>query len=578
MKNNLLVLIVLLLSVGAGKAYAQSTAIVEYSQTAFCEDEKDGAGAVKVNVKLTLGGSGTYSYRYEFDAFGTGIPQESRDIDVIGNPGGETVVDIPLSFYTNGYFQLLYVKDNGTEIENIENTYQEITIDALPVPIIDDITKTCRKETSLTADPGGDYTSIDWYHTGVGTFLSKSGTEAIFDADVVGDYTITYEVTNGECVARYNKTIPVTDVAMPSATFKFVNDRICSNENGVLQVNGNPNNRYDLTLYYTDGTNDYSEVLASSNQNIELLPSGAGELTYTMQTLIDSEGCDAVINEALVLAVDRQPQPIIEFIDEVKCGSDTTLVVQSFDSGNSFEWSSLGSSDGSGINFDDINSTTTKVRVNEAVQWAYESYDLRFREYVTDNPTCKGESFVTVEFNKMPKNVSLGNDTTVYLDKELTFATTGLEGMPYSWNRQEDVSVDESSVPVMVTIENLSLGDNQVICTIENGVCPTVIAEKLIRVNEIYQTTGFSPNGDNTNETFMIGGAANVENNKLVVFDVTGKVVYEAKEFMRNAATLEGWDGYQNNGERKDGTYYYIFTGNGIEPIKNYLIIKGSTK
>jgi gliding motility-associated-like protein len=574
MKKNLLGIILLLLFVGVGNGYGQSTATVTYSQTNFCEDERNADGTYKVKVTLELTGSGNYNYKYEFDAFGTGIPQSSPDIPVTGDPNGVTTIDLPLSFKTSGYFKLIYVNDNGTPIEPIENTYQDIVIDVLPTPVIDKQYKTCRKEVTLTAAPGEKYNSTNWYHTGGGTFLSKTDTEASFDADAVGNYTFTYEVTNGACIASDEYTLTINDVAMPSATFQFVKDRICSDENGVLQVNSNPNNRYDLTLHYTDGTNQYSEAITSANQTIELAPSET--TTYSMLKLVDRQGCDAPLTDELVLSVDQKPNPLIVFIDKAKCGFDTTLTVQSINSNNLFEWS-LVSAVGSGINFNDINSATTKVRVQESKQWAYESYDLRFREYILDNPTCLGASFVTVEFNKMPTNVSLGNDTTVYLDKALEFESTGLVDMPLEWSLPVGVDVNDLNVP-KVTVDNLSRGDNKIMCTIQNGVCPAVVAEKLIRVNDIYQTTGFSPNGDNTNETFIIGGAKNVENNKLVVFDVTGKVVYEANNFMIDDDTVDGWDGYQNNGELKDGTYYYIFTGDGIDPIKNYLIIKGSAK
>ncbi|MCG8582166.1 MAG: gliding motility-associated C-terminal domain-containing protein, partial [Bacteroidales bacterium] len=86
-----------------------------------------------------------------------------------------------------------------------------------------------------------------------------------------------------------------------------------------------------------------------------------------------------------------------------------------------------------------------------------------------------------------------------------------------------------------------------------------------------------SPNGDMVNDFFIIGGADNVQNNKLTVFDISGEVVFETNNFCHpNSPTELGWNGQKKDGKTEDGTYYYIFEGDGIKPIKSYLIIKGS--
>ena len=63
-----------------------------------------------------------------------------------------------------------------------------------------------------------------------------------------------------------------------------------------------------------------------------------------------------------------------------------------------------------------------------------------------------------------------------------------------------------------------------------------------------------SPNGDGINDVFRIRNAEQVPNNKLVVFDSRGKLVYSKDNFNN-----KGWDGISLEGKvLTSGTYYYV--------------------
>ncbi len=69
---------------------------------------------------------------------------------------------------------------------------------------------------------------------------------------------------------------------------------------------------------------------------------------------------------------------------------------------------------------------------------------------------------------------------------------------------------------------------------------------------------GFSPNGDGTNDLFIIRGIANYPNNTFVIFNRWGNKVYEASPY------LNTWDGRSMFGlrvggnELPTGTYFYV--------------------
>lgn len=67
----------------------------------------------------------------------------------------------------------------------------------------------------------------------------------------------------------------------------------------------------------------------------------------------------------------------------------------------------------------------------------------------------------------------------------------------------------------------------------------------------------FTPNGDGVNDTFVIEGAENYSNTKLVVRDRTGKIIYQNSNYQND------WNGANCN----EGSYNYefFFNYNGIE-------------
>jgi gliding motility-associated-like protein len=80
--------------------------------------------------------------------------------------------------------------------------------------------------------------------------------------------------------------------------------------------------------------------------------------------------------------------------------------------------------------------------------------------------------------------------------------------------------------------------------------------------------TGFSPNGDNINETFTILGIEQHPVNQLLIFNRWGNLVYEAKSYQND------WNGTHNGEALPDGTYYYIFKYDEAQKLSGYLEIQ----
>jgi len=91
-----------------------------------------------------------------------------------------------------------------------------------------------------------------------------------------------------------------------------------------------------------------------------------------------------------------------------------------------------------------------------------------------------------------------------------------------------------------------------------------------ILCEEITVMNGFSPNGDNLNDTFTVLGLERYPNNEVIIFNRWGNQVY----YKQGYTNADGWDGTWDNQDLPDGTYFYLInTGEG-ESLSGYVQIQ----
>jgi gliding motility-associated-like protein len=104
--------------------------------------------------------------------------------------------------------------------------------------------------------------------------------------------------------------------------------------------------------------------------------------------------------------------------------------------------------------------------------------------------------------------------------------------------------------------------------------------------DEITVAAGFSPNGDNVNETLHIENIDSYPQNKLIIFNRWGNVVYEKNAYSSNSE----WngnadeDGAMGSTMVPEGTYFYVLeTGTSSvnpskpeEKLSGFIVIKYS--
>jgi gliding motility-associated-like protein len=183
--------------------------------------------------------------------------------------------------------------------------------------------------------------------------------------------------------------------------------------------------------------------------------------------------------------------------------------------------------------------------------------------------------------NSIPTTIiELGNDTSICPQNnvlEISGISNFGEG---SWSVVSGSADFSNAQSVVTTVSNLQTGVNTLVFT--TGISPCDASDTLqvslledsdILCGEIFIPEGFSPNGDLSNDVFVIYGVDG-KRIDIKVFNRWGNLVYESDSYQNN------WDGVCNTGgvlfgeNLPEGTYYYLVQIDGeAESRKGYLTL-----
>jgi gliding motility-associated-like protein len=146
-------------------------------------------------------------------------------------------------------------------------------------------------------------------------------------------------------------------------------------------------------------------------------------------------------------------------------------------------------------------------------------------------------------------------------------------------NNQLKLWIENNNSWAFIDNTNIDLTNNFASANFEVPITKITLMETVNEEISVTVPTGFSPNGDNVNDVFVIDGALNLPNNRLTVFNQWGETVYE-KEYYTN-----DWEGINTTGKGSskgtqlaDGTYFYIFFKDKDKKnsvVKGFVEIKG---
>ncbi|MBL7985325.1 MAG: gliding motility-associated C-terminal domain-containing protein, partial [Flavobacteriales bacterium] len=372
--------------------------------------------------------------------------------------------------------------------------------------------------------------------SGEGDFINgNNGASTTIENAQSGIYTVS--ISNG--CGTIEGEVSVTVSQPPSAAWSAP-AILCSNH-GPLDLNG-------LVQGASGGL--WSGPFVSGSVFDPLGQPGSSAISYT----VSSGGCTS--SEEHTIQVSQGPNAVAG-PDDVTCALQYELQAQ-LDVVPG-EWSGP-----AGASFNDANSPNTTVVVPSNGVYTF--------TWTVGDGVCTASDTVLITFQSPnePAWADAGPDQV--LDGLTTTTLTGgaPEGSDNTWSVVSGTGVFEQSDTTSTMVTGLSIGQN--IFTLTNSFgsgCEAASDTVVITVSDFFVPQGFSPNGDGSNDLFVISGLLAFPSNELRIFNRWGQ---EVNAF---APYDNSWSGLGANGHSlPDDTYFYVLNLTPDRTYNGFVVIK----
>lgn len=421
-----------------------------------------------------------------------------------------------------------------------------ITVNALPTADAGIDQTICEGETANLSASGG--TSYNW-DNGLGAGQNQSVTPS-----TTTTYIVTITDANG---CEDTDDIVVNVNALPSI-LASADQTICFGESADISANGTGIMSYDWTASTGGSLN---------GQNVTVTPGTT--TTYTV-TGTDANNCSAL--DSLLITVNDLPQIDTSSmqITDGNClnGGGTISGIQIIGTPNyTYLWN------------DGLNNVGTTLSIGALLPG---SYTLS----VTDGNGCTNILDVAVNFADLSSVTANDDNTTTYPSTLVTIDgyandTGDVNSITIIDDPQNGTATYVGGGIFEYTPDLGFTGTDSIVYEICDPTCTDVCERATIYITindelDVIIPNGFTPNGDNYNDTFVIQHLEQYPNNSIVIFNRWGDKVYEAAPY------LNDWDGSSAGAKMKitgeqvvDGTYYFVLDlGNGDELINGFIDLR----
>lgn len=370
----------------------------------------------------------------------------------------------------------------------------------------------------------------------------------------VGNYQVTY-TTGGACSSSSTQNITVNTVpTSPLITTSSPNNEICLGDSITINASGSGSNIiYNVFDALTGGN-----LLGSTPITVDP--------TTNISYYIDAEnsnGCTSVGGRTIV-TVQVNGLPTIEAgEDEIICIGDS-ITLTAFGTGD-FSWS------------------TGEITADILVSPISPTYYL---VTLTDGNSCVNKDSVLVDITNLGNSFSAVNDFYTVEEAEVTSLEV-LSNDTYFGNSLAIINPSNNGSTTVEFDQTITYQSNEnfegidsFVYTICSNDCPNICDTAQVEITieksiELAVSGGFSPNGDNINDLFIINGLGKYPDNTLSVFNRWGSLVYQSSPYNNDWGGKSNENGILFGKELPTGTYFYILELNEeIDPFKGSIEIK----
>ncbi len=145
-------------------------------------------------------------------------------------------------------------------------------------------------------------------------------------------------------------------------------------------------------------------------------------------------------------------------------------------------------------------------------------------------------------------------------------------GSWYSWNPGYGLTDSTSSSPIATP----QVSTKYTVTISSNEGC-SVTAEIMVSVvcDSMFVPTGFSPDGDGTNDTYVIDGLSKYPGNNIFIYNRWGNLVFKKKDYDNSFDGTSNVSGVYLGKQLPNGTYFFILDLNdGKKPQQGYITMK----
>ena len=190
---------------------------------------------------------------------------------------------------------------------------------------------------------------------------------------------------------------------------------------------------------------------------------------------------------------------------------------------------------------------------------------------LTDQYGCQSTDTVVVDVWYDPVAYA-GEDTTLHYIFTLKMSGNEIElNETGAWSvlPGEGSGIFDDPEDPETNVTGLSEGDNILLWTVDNGVCPPSYDFIIVTVEGLVVPTLITPNMDGRNDYFVLRGLETLGRTELVIFDRRGAQVYKNENYDNK------WNGVDyNENPLPDDTYFYTIRSQNGRSMSGYVVIR----
>lgn len=406
-----------------------------------------------INGSVPSGGNAPYSYLWQ---------QSSNNITWSSATGVNSSQNYsPPALSTNTYFRRAVTSLTGCLSQDTSASIL-ITVNQLPgIANAGNDTATCNSSVTLNANSPVAGSGAWSIVAGIGSIATVNSPSSTVTGLGVGINTFVWTLSNGVCPIS-SDTIAIKGLPGPDPASAGPDQSICLS---TYTLNANTPVLGNGQWAVLTGSSTLS--LGTSPNSAALgLSTGPNTFVWTISNTCGANSDTVVIN------VDANPSISFAGADQTICSSTSAM---------------LGSSPSVGIgkwNVLNGGSTVTNPFQNNSPV-AGLTVGINSFEWVISNGVCPlSRDTVIIQVDAFPSTANAGSDQTICSDSSLLSATTPTIGTG-AWSVYSGPGIVVNPNANVTTVHNLGIGQNALIWTVINGVCPSSYDSVLIHVDAV---------------------------------------------------------------------------------------------